>query len=75
MGRNRELRKKIAALEDVVSAHEEKIRSERMKPMPNETYILGWKREISTAREKIERLSRRLKREWQCHGYENCAQS
>lgn len=64
MGRNRELRRKIAALEEVVRAHEEKIRNERMKPMPNESYILGWKREISTAREKIDRLIRRLKREW-----------
>jgi hypothetical protein len=64
MGRNRELRKKIAALEEVVGAHEDKIRNERMKPTPNETYILAWKREISTARGKIERLTRRLKREW-----------
>jgi hypothetical protein len=35
-----------------------------MKPMPNESYIRGWQREINTAREKIERLVRRLKREW-----------
>jgi hypothetical protein len=64
MGRNKELRKKIAAQREVAEEHEEKIRRERMKPMPNESYIRGWQREINTAREKIERLVRRLKREW-----------
>jgi hypothetical protein len=41
MGRNRELRKKIAAQQKVVEAHEEKIRQELMKPIPNESYVLG----------------------------------
>jgi hypothetical protein len=64
MGRNRELRKKIAAQQKVVEAHQEKIRQELMKPIPNESYVLGWKREISAASEKINRMIRRLKREW-----------
>jgi hypothetical protein len=64
MGRNKELRKKIAALREVAEEHEEKIRRERMKPMPNESYIRGWMREINAARKKIEGLVRRLKREW-----------
>jgi hypothetical protein len=64
MGRNKELRKKIAAQREVAEEHEEKILRERMKRMPNESYIRGWQREINTAREKIERLVRRLKREW-----------
>jgi hypothetical protein len=64
MGRNKELRKKIAGLREVVEDHEEKIRREQMKPMPNESYIRGWRREINAARENIERLVRRLKREW-----------
>jgi hypothetical protein len=63
MGRNRELRKKIAAQQKVVEAHEEKIRQELMKPIPNESYVLGWRREISAATEKINRMIRRLKRE------------
>lgn len=64
MGRNKELRKKIAAQREVIEDHEEKIRRERLKPMPNESYIRGWRREINPATEKIEDLVRRLKREW-----------
>jgi hypothetical protein len=64
MGRDKELRKKIAAQREIAEEHEEKIRRERTKPMPNESYIRGWTREINTAREKIDRLVRRLKREW-----------
>ena len=64
MERNEGLRKKIAALREVVEEHEEKIRREQMKPMPNDSYIRGWRREIDTVRGSIERLVRRLKREW-----------
>jgi hypothetical protein len=64
MGRNKELRKKSAAQREVAEEHEQKIRRERLKPMPNESYIRGWTREIKTARDNIERLVRRLKREW-----------
>ena len=52
------------AQREVIEDHEEKIRRERMKPMPNESYIRGWRREINSATEKIETLVRRLKREW-----------
>ena len=64
MGRNKELRRKIAAQREVAEEHEERIRRERMKPMPNESYIRCWQREVDTARKNIERLVRRLKREW-----------
>ncbi len=64
MGRNKELQKRIAAQREVIEDHEEKIRRERMKPTPNESFIRGWRREINTATEKIEDLVRRLKREW-----------
>jgi len=64
MGRNKELRKKITAQKKVVEVHDEKIRREQMKPIPNESYVRGWKREIDTARKNIERLIRRLKRDW-----------
>jgi len=64
MGRNKGLRKKIAALRQVAEKHEEKIRLEQMKPTPNESYILFWMREIKTAKEKVEQLVRRLRREW-----------
>jgi hypothetical protein len=64
MGRNNNLRKKIAGLREVAEKHEEKIRLERMKPTPNESYMQCWTREIHTATEKIEQLVRRLRREW-----------
>jgi hypothetical protein len=64
MGRNKELRKKIAALRAVAEKHGEKVRLEQTKPMPNESYIRCWTREINTATEKIEQLVRRLRREW-----------
>lgn len=64
MGRNRELRRKIAAQEKVVEEHEEKIRQERLKPQPDEGVIRTWQREVAAARKKIESLPRRLKKEW-----------
>ena len=64
MGRNKELRKKIAALKEVAEKHEEKTRRERMKPEPDEGIIRTWQREVAAARNKIDTLTRRLKREW-----------
>jgi len=64
MGRNKELRKKIAGLREVAEKHAEKVRLELLKPSPNESYIRCWAREINTATEKIEQLVRRLRREW-----------
>ncbi len=63
MGRNKELRRKIAAQEKVIEHHLEKIRRERMKSNPDEGVIRTWQREIATARKKMDLLSRRLKRE------------
>ncbi len=64
MGRNKELRRKIAAQEKVIEDHVEKIRLEGMKARPNETYTAGWQIEIETARKKVLQLTRRLKRKW-----------
>ena len=61
MGRNKALRRKTEAQREVAEEREERIRRERM---PDESYIRGWQREIDTARKNIERLVRRLKREW-----------
>ena len=38
-GRNKNLRKKIGALREVAEKHQEKIRLERKKSTPNESYI------------------------------------
>jgi hypothetical protein len=63
MGRNKDLRKKIAGWENTIAEHEDKIRRELTKEYPNEEYIQGWRREIEGHREKVARLTRRLKRE------------
>jgi hypothetical protein len=64
MGRNKELRKKIAAQRVVAEKHEEKIRREREKPEPDEGVIRTWQREIAAARNKLDSLTRRLRKEW-----------
>jgi hypothetical protein len=64
MGGNKKLRKKIAARKAVAEAHEEKIRRERMKAEPDEGLIRTWQREVAAARNKIDSLTRRLKKEW-----------
>ncbi|PYU96697.1 MAG: hypothetical protein DMG26_10170 [Acidobacteria bacterium] len=64
MGRNKDLRRKIAACQSVIEAHEEKIRAEQTKPHPSEELLAGWKREIETQKKAIAHLTRRLKREW-----------
>jgi len=64
MGRNKELRIKIAGCERVIAAHESKIRRELTKDYPSEEYIRGWRHEIEAQKERVARLTRRLKREW-----------
>ncbi len=64
MGRNQDLRRKIAGRQKVVKEHEEKIRRERMKSAPDESVIDHWQREIDARRSEIARFNRRLKRAW-----------
>ncbi len=64
MGRNKVLRRKIAGYQSTIEEHEAKIRAELTKTHPNEDYIRGWRREIEIHKADIERLTRRLKREW-----------
>ncbi len=64
MGRNRQMRRKIAGRERVIDRHQEKIRAESAKAHPDDLLIDGWKREIEIHRKAIEKLVRRLKREW-----------
>lgn len=42
---------------------QEKIRREQMKPEPDEGLIRTWQREIAAARNKIDSLTRRLRKE------------
>jgi len=64
MGRNQDLRRKIAGRQKVIDDHEEKIRRKRMKPAPDESLIDHWQREIDGRTSEIARLTRRLKRTW-----------
>ena len=62
MGRNQDIRRKIAGREKVIEEHEEKIRRELMKSAPDESLIDHWQREIDARRGEIAHLQRRLKR-------------
>jgi hypothetical protein len=42
MGRNQDLRKKIAGCRRVIEVHKEKISAELMKPHPSDTLIARW---------------------------------
>jgi hypothetical protein len=64
MGRNKDLRKKIAGHRRVIELHEEKIRQQRSKEHPDEDLVAGWLDEIAKHKKAIEHLGRRLKREW-----------
>ena len=64
MGRNQDLRRKIAGRERIVEEHEEKIRRERMKPEPDEALIEYWRREIEARQKEVAHWTRRLKRTW-----------
>jgi hypothetical protein len=43
-----------------VTAHDQKVRKERMKPNPNEERIRHWESEIRAWKKERERLLRRL---------------
>jgi len=64
MGRNKDLRKKIAGRLRMIERHEEKIRSELSKPQPDEFLIAHWRSEIEAVKEKVADLTRRLERNW-----------
>jgi len=64
MGRNKDLRTRIAGYERVIAKHEQKIRVELAEENPNELRIAAWQREIRVWKEMIGRLSRRLNRDW-----------
>jgi predicted nucleic acid-binding Zn-ribbon protein len=64
MGRNKDLRKKIAGRRRMIERHEEKIRAELSKPLPDESLIAHWRSEIEAVEQKITELTRRLERNW-----------
>jgi len=64
MGRNKDLREKIAGRQRMIEGHEEKIRGELSKPHPDESLIAHWRSEIEVVKEKVAELTRRLERDW-----------
>lgn len=64
MSRNKQIRKDIAGWERAVRKHEEKIGIERAKPIPNSARIAHWEGEIRSFKKQIDRLLRRLRKDW-----------
>ena len=64
MGRNKRIRKDVAGLERALRKHEEKIEIERARPTPNSGRIAHWEAEIQSFKKQIDRLLRRLRRDW-----------
>jgi hypothetical protein len=64
MGRNKDLRKKIAGRQRMIEGHEEKIRRELSRPHTDESLIAHWRSEIEAVREKVTELTRRMERNW-----------
>lgn len=62
MGRNKQLRNRIAGLLRNISRHQAKIELELRKPAPNAEWIRGWEREIDTARNSMRKLEQKLER-------------
>jgi hypothetical protein len=64
MSRNKKIRKNIAGWEGAVRRHEAKIETERAKASPDLDLIEHWQSEIKSFNETIDRLLRRLRRDW-----------
>jgi hypothetical protein len=62
MGRNRQLRKRIAGQCRVIASHQEKIEAELRKPTPDLGYIRKWEREIDMARNNVRKLEEQLEK-------------
>jgi hypothetical protein len=62
MGKNKQLRKRIAGQLRVIAAHQEKIEAELRKPAPYLGYIRKWEREIDIARKTVRDLEEQLEK-------------
>jgi len=62
MGRNKQLRKRIAGQLRVIAAHREKIEAELHRSTPDSGYITKWQREIDIARKNVRKLSEQLEK-------------
>lgn len=62
MGKNKQLRKRMAGQLRVISTHEKKIESEFRKPAPDLGRIRKREREIDTARNNMRKLAEQLEK-------------
>jgi hypothetical protein len=62
MGKNKQLRKRIAGQLRVIAGHEEKIEAELRRPTPDLGYITKWRHEIDIARKNVRKLSEHLEK-------------
>jgi len=62
MGKNKQLRKRIAGQLRVIAAHQEKIEAELSQATPDSGYITKWQREIDIARKNVRKLSEQLEK-------------
>lgn len=62
MGRNKQLRKRIAGQLRVIALHQEKIEAELRKRTPDSGYIRKWEREIDIARKTVRKLEEQLEK-------------
>ncbi len=64
MGKNKDLRTKIAGIRRKIAEHQDKVRTEKMKPDPDDGQIAHWEHEIEAHEKRLRILMRRLQREW-----------
>jgi uncharacterized coiled-coil protein SlyX len=62
MGKNKQLRKRIAGQLRVIAAHQEKIEAELSQATPDSGYITKWQREIDIARRNMRKLNEQLEK-------------
>jgi len=62
MGKNKQLRKRIAGQLRVIAIHEKKIEGELRRPTPDSGYLRKWHREIDTTRKNMRKLSEQLEK-------------
>jgi len=62
MGKNKQLRKRIAGQLRVIARHEDKIEAELRRLTPDLGYITKWRHEIDIARENVRKLSEQLEK-------------
>jgi predicted nucleic acid-binding Zn-ribbon protein len=62
MGKNKQVRKKVASHLRNIRRHEAKVEAELRKTAPDSGYIRKWKREIDIARRTVRKLEERLEK-------------